>query len=158
MNTAKKFILHTNFPGHYDFSIYYRCNFALPLGSSNSVVLTAQSKVSLFRVLIVSQLRFYIECCLCNFYAVFFRMLPLMWWCMFSLQWSEIESFLSCDERSLCEEKMESRKLQQPVVLNRCTSNNDSNPFGSTFCFGLQDVIFEVMANDHIATVMLLNS
>ncbi|CDW51790.1 UPF0183 domain containing protein [Trichuris trichiura] len=117
MNTAKKFILHTNFPGHYDFSIYYRCNFALALGSSSSIVLTAQSK------------------------------------------WSEIESFLSCDEEpSLPEEKLESRKLQQPVVLNRCSSNNDSNPFGSTFCFGLQDVIFEVMANDHIATVMLLNS
>eukprot|EP00105_Crassostrea_gigas_P045727 XP_019929875.1 PREDICTED: UPF0183 protein C16orf70 homolog [Crassostrea gigas] len=33
---------------------------------------------------------------------------------------------------------------QQPVILNRSSSINTSNPFGSTFCFGVQDLIFEV--------------
>ncbi|GFS75760.1 UPF0183 protein C16orf70 homolog [Nephila pilipes] len=28
---VKKFILHTNYPGHYNFNIYFRCNFNLPI-------------------------------------------------------------------------------------------------------------------------------
>lgn len=28
---AKKFVLHTNFPGHYNFNMYHRCEFELPL-------------------------------------------------------------------------------------------------------------------------------
>lgn len=30
---AKKIILHTNFPGHYNFNIYHRCEFRLELGA-----------------------------------------------------------------------------------------------------------------------------
>ncbi|XP_018494262.1 UPF0183 protein C16orf70 homolog [Galendromus occidentalis] len=32
-HTAKKIVLHTNFPGHYDFNIYHRCNFTMVLPS-----------------------------------------------------------------------------------------------------------------------------
>ncbi|XP_022665823.1 UPF0183 protein C16orf70 homolog isoform X2 [Varroa destructor] len=32
-HTAKKIILHTNFPGHYDFNCYHRCNFTMVLPS-----------------------------------------------------------------------------------------------------------------------------
>lgn len=32
----KKFILHTNYPNHYDFSIYDRCEFQIPV-SQNSL-------------------------------------------------------------------------------------------------------------------------
>lgn len=32
----------------------------------------------------------------------------------------------------------------RPVVLHRAGSTNTSNPFGSTFCYGYQDIIFEV--------------
>lgn len=28
---VKKFILHTNYPGHYNFNIYFRCNFSLDI-------------------------------------------------------------------------------------------------------------------------------
>ncbi|RXM33553.1 UPF0183 protein C16orf70 [Acipenser ruthenus] len=28
---VKKFVLHTNFPGHYNFNIYHRCDFKIPL-------------------------------------------------------------------------------------------------------------------------------
>jgi len=31
------------------------------------------------------------------------------------------------------------------VVLNRASSTNTTNPFGSTFCYGYQDIIFEVI-------------
>jgi hypothetical protein len=30
-HTAKKFVLHTNCPGHYDFEIYNRCNFLIKM-------------------------------------------------------------------------------------------------------------------------------
>ncbi|CAB4061553.1 UPF0183 protein CG7083,UPF0183 protein C16orf70 homolog,UPF0183 protein C16orf70 [Lepeophtheirus salmonis] len=44
---------------------------------------------------------------------------------------------------------------ERPVVLNRASSTNTTNPFGSTFCYGYQDVIFEVMPNGHLASVTL---
>ena len=47
------------------------------------------------------------------------------------------------------------RPSERPVVLNRASSTNTTNPFGSTFCYGYQDVIFEVMPNQHLAAVTL---
>ena len=44
---------------------------------------------------------------------------------------------------------------ERPVVLNRSSSTNTTNPFGSTFCYGYQDIIFEVMPNFHIASVTI---
>lgn len=32
----KKFVLHTNYPGHYNFNMYHRCEFALTLPAENS--------------------------------------------------------------------------------------------------------------------------
>lgn len=43
----------------------------------------------------------------------------------------------------------------RPVVLNRASSTNTTNPFGCTFCYGIRDAIVEVMANQHIASVTL---
>lgn len=28
---VKKFVLHTNYPGHYNFNMYHRCEFQLPV-------------------------------------------------------------------------------------------------------------------------------
>jgi hypothetical protein len=42
---------------------------------------------------------------------------------------------------------------ERPVVLNRGSSENSTNPFGSTFCYGYQDMVFEVMQNQHIASI-----
>ena len=44
---------------------------------------------------------------------------------------------------------------ERPVVLNRASSTNTTNPFGSTFCYGYQDIIFEVMPNGHVASLTL---
>jgi Uncharacterised protein family (UPF0183) len=41
------------------------------------------------------------------------------------------------------------------VVLNRSSSTNTTNPFGSTFSYGYQDIIFEVMPNNYIASLTL---
>ena len=32
----------------------------------------------------------------------------------------------------------------RPIVLHRSSSTNTTNPFGSTFCYGVEDIIFEV--------------
>ena len=61
-----------------------------------------------------------------------------------------ISSFSRWDQIS---EKL--KPSDKPVVLNRASSTNTTNPFGSTFCYGYQDIIFEVMPNFHIASVTL---
>lgn len=83
---AKKFVLHTNYPGHYNFNMYLRCEFELPLDGATVV----------------------------NAYS----------------NWNEVCKKLTPSER--------------PVVLNRASSTNTTNPFGSTLCYGFQDIIFEV--------------
>jgi Uncharacterised protein family (UPF0183) len=56
-------------------------------------------------------------------------------------QWDAISEQISPSER--------------PVVLNRSSSTNTTNPFGSTFSYGYQDIIFEVMPNNYIASLTL---
>lgn len=85
-NLVKKLVLHTNYPGHYNFNMYQRCEFSVML---NSMTVTAYCR------------------------------------------WDELCKQLTPSER--------------PVVLNRASSTNTTNPFGSTFCYGYQDIIFEVI-------------
>ncbi|XP_041375935.1 UPF0183 protein C16orf70-like [Gigantopelta aegis] len=111
---VKKFILHTNYPGHYNFNMYCRCEFKLP-------VLIERAKPELIQtdddeMVITTYSR-----------------------------WRDVQMYLlKPDER--------------PVILNRSSSTNTSNPFGSTFCYGVQDMIFEVMQNEYIASVTLYKS
>lgn len=44
------------------------------------------------------------------------------------------------------------------MVLHRAGGSNTSNPFGSTFCYGYQDIIFEVMPNNYIASITFYNN
>uniref|UniRef100_A0A182VXT1 Uncharacterized protein n=1 Tax=Anopheles minimus TaxID=112268 RepID=A0A182VXT1_9DIPT len=105
---TKKIIMHTNFPGHYNFNMYHRCEFQLELAADKvtedapldaPVTITAYTK------------------------------------------WDAIASRLAPAER--------------PVVLHRVGSTNTANVFGSTFSYGYQDIIFEVMPNNYIASVTL---
>uniref|UniRef100_A0A671M5V8 UPF0183 protein C16orf70 homolog n=1 Tax=Sinocyclocheilus anshuiensis TaxID=1608454 RepID=A0A671M5V8_9TELE len=105
---VKKFVLHTNYPGHYNFNIYHRCDFKIPLIIKKDGA-DAQS-----------------EDCILTTYS----------------KWDQIQELLG-------------RPMEKPVVLHRSSSANNTNPFGSTFCFGLQRMIFEVMQNNHIASVTL---
>ncbi|XP_066249037.1 PHAF1 protein CG7083 [Euwallacea similis] len=93
---AKKFVLHTNYPGHYNFNMYLRCEFELPL---DGATIDAYSN------------------------------------------WSAVCKKLTPSER--------------PVVLNRASSTNTTNPFGSTLCYGYQDIILEVMPNHYIASLSM---
>ncbi|XP_036810359.1 UPF0183 protein C16orf70 homolog isoform X3 [Oncorhynchus mykiss] len=105
---VKKFVLHTNFPGHYNFNIYHRCDFKIPLVIKKEGA-AAQG-----------------EDCTLTTYS----------------KWDQIQELLG-------------HPMEKPVVLHRSSSANNTNPFGSTFCFGLQRMIFEVMQNNHIASVTL---
>jgi hypothetical protein len=82
---VKKLVLHTNYPGHYNFNIYMRCEFKL------------------------------------------------------SLNGADIDAYCHWDD--ICKQLTPS---ERPVVLNRASSTNTTNPFGSTLCYGYQDIIFEV--------------
>ncbi|XP_068990235.1 PHAF1 protein CG7083 isoform X3 [Neodiprion pinetum] len=111
---VKKFVLHTNYPGHYNFNMYHRCEFTLNLppetiGASDSGKLI---DVSPSPVTITAYTK-----------------------------WDRVSEQLKASAR--------------PVVLNRASSTNTTNPFGCTFCYGVRDVIVEVMANQHIASVTL---
>lgn len=105
---AKKIILHTNYPGHYNFNMYHRCEFNLQLAPDKVTEDTPlDSPVNI---------------------AAYSK-------------WDAISSRLAPAER--------------PVVLHRAGSTNTANVFGSTFCYGYQDIIFEVMPNNYIASVTL---
>ncbi|XP_014593863.1 phagosome assembly factor 1 isoform X1 [Equus przewalskii] len=103
---VKKFVLHTNYPGHYNFNIYHRCEFKIPLAIKKE---NADGQTET-----------------CTTYS----------------KWDNIQELLG-------------HPVEKPVVLHRSSSPNNTNPFGSTFCFGLQRMIFEVMQNNHIASVTL---
>lgn len=47
------------------------------------------------------------------------------------LQWNDVQEFLT-------------KPTDKPVVLNRSSHTNSSNPFGATHCYGYQNIIFEV--------------
>ncbi|XP_048484104.1 PHAF1 protein CG7083 isoform X2 [Plutella xylostella] len=108
---VKKFVLHTNYPGHYNFNMYHRCEFQLPVqpdkSDPNSLVDTVSSPVTI------------------TAYS----------------KWEAVSGAL--------------RVCERPVVLNRASSTNTTNPFGSTFCYNYQDLIFEVMSNNYIASITL---
>jgi len=107
MNThvIKKFILHTNFPCHYDFYRYIKCNFEITIENETEFnietsTLSADSK------------------------------------------WDDIQKIF--------------RPAGKPVVHTRETN---VNPFGPTLFYGYKDenIIFEVMSNNYIASVCLFS-
>lgn len=116
---CKKIILHTNYPGHYNFNMYHRCEFQLQLAADKWVdsfqcnTDNNVSNVSVRHRLIDGDNEK--QSVIVSAYS----------------KWDSISSRLAPAER--------------PVVLHRAGSTNTANPFGSTFCYGYQDIIFEVI-------------
>ncbi|KAK2722518.1 hypothetical protein QYM36_002905 [Artemia franciscana] len=108
----KKILLHTNFPGHYDFNMYHRCNFtlSLPFGEELSTGLLSSGQQLAGNLTITAVTK-----------------------------WNEIADKLKPSDK--------------PIILNRVSTPNATNPFGSTYCFGYQDIIFEVTSNGHLGSV-----
>lgn len=123
--TCKKFILHTNYPGHFNFNMYHRCEFQFQLQPERSLNDSGSTRASYGASDNISSSSSPVTI---NAYS----------------KWNEISAAMAPSER--------------PVVLHRASSTNTANPFGSTFCYGYQDIIFEVMPNNHIASVTLYST
>lgn len=98
-----KFILHSNFPCHYNFNSYFMCNFEIQLtnpDTSQNISITPETTLS-------------------------------------KLQ-----------------EKLNIKS--QPAILHRSNSTNSVNPFGPTFFYIYEDIIFEIMTNGYIASISLI--
>ena len=114
---------------------YYRCEFKIPVVIDKSSLAdgttTRSCKTHSFSIEYdtkVSQFK-------CNIFAVYIHYIICM--CLmvaawFVCQWDSIQSYLLTAEK-------------KPVVLKRAASTNTTNPFGSTFCYGVHDMIFEVI-------------
>lgn len=108
---VKKFVLHTNFPGHYNFNVYHRCDFTILFPIDK--LLSNDSSMKQLSITPYTK-------------------------------WAEVQDFLT-------------RPADKPVILNRTSSTNSSNPFGPTHCYGYQNLIFEVMRNSHISSVTIFS-
>ncbi|CAJ2646521.1 UPF0183 plant-like protein [Trifolium pratense] len=106
----KKFVLHTNYPGHADFNSYMKCNFVIycsdAVGGSFQDVNNSKQRV----------------------------ITP-------STKWEQVKEILGDCGRAAIQ-----------------TQGSASNPFGSTFVYGYQNIAFEVMKNGYIATITLFQS
>ncbi|XP_069496147.1 phagosome assembly factor 1 isoform X2 [Ambystoma mexicanum] len=120
---VKKFVLHTNYPGHYNFNIYHRCDFKIPITIKRG---TSCHNPNIHSMGDPTTESVDTQTETCTTYS----------------KWDSIQDLLG-------------HPMEKPVVLHRSSSPNNTNPFGSTFCFGLQRMIFEVMQNNHIASVTL---
>ncbi|CAN4078786.1 unnamed protein product [Withania somnifera] len=105
----KKFVLHTNYPGHADFNSYMKCNFVIDcsdfVGSYHQDVNSSKATITA------------------------------------STKWEQVKEILGDCGRAAIQ-----------------TQGSTSNPFGSTFVYGYQNLAFEVMKNGCIATVTLFQS
>ncbi|CAF2019117.1 unnamed protein product [Brassica napus] len=87
---AKKFVLHTNYPGHADFNSYIKCNFVISVGESEAEANRGGNKIT-----------------------------P-------RTNWEQVKEILGeCG----------------PAAIQ--TQGSTSNPFGSTYVYGYQNVAFE---------------
>lgn len=129
---VKKFVLHTNFPGHYDFNIYHRCEFSLPLTLSSKDIRKDQKDTSLGS---------------CRGAGGAAGDAPALTVRPYT-KWNQVQEYLSTSSSS-------SPSSRHPVILNRASTTNTTNPFGATFCYGVQDIIFEIIQNNYIASVIL---
>ncbi|KAF9591669.1 hypothetical protein IFM89_005541, partial [Coptis chinensis] len=133
----KKFVLHTNFPGHADFNSYLKCNFLI-YGSEGG---------GLFREGNASK-----HC-----------ITPSTKWEQVKVSLVEIsDTYILLAQAYLVLERQKGTNSAE--ILGDCgraaiqTQGSTSNPFGSTFVYGYQNVAFEVMKNGYIATVTLFQS
>jgi hypothetical protein len=151
-------MLHTNFPGHYDFNSYHRCAFTLRIGrivsASNNIISggsngsgknnTKNSNQNPKSPKMKKNKTMALESPAVLLNNVENVISDKNWISVnYDSHWEEVNDFAlpGCQDR-----------VERPVVLTRSSSNN---PFGSSLCYGVQDMIFEVLSNDHIASVTL---
>jgi len=155
-NRTKKVILHTNYPGHYDFNIHFRCNFQMVLEGESCFESTTQAAKTESKSVTVTPFTKWEEISDLVLEPSFSPGSVDLW---YTTPVTSPSSPPQSKPRADSSPGTSSAVVQhQPVVLNRAGSNNATNPFGSTFCYGYQDLIFEVMANNYIASLTIFDS
>eukprot|EP00039_Didymoeca_costata_P005757 m.84350 g.84350 ORF g.84350 m.84350 type:complete len:435 (+) comp12961_c0_seq1:425-1729(+) len=160
---ASKFILHSNHPGHFDFDRYFRCNFKINLArkrtskdlSMQSSVITQQpgpSKRATSEDMDMIDLESDKDD---DDFQDARPTLPRKaapprkgksrdnMMIKPTTHWLRVEQFLSTSS-------------PPHVAFNREPTTNATNPYGATRLFYFRHFIFEVMANDSIATVTII--
>ena len=116
---VKKFILHTNYPNHYDFSIYERCEFRIPVGAG-----ALKPDFEMGELIINPRQGSF------NVFQIASKLLKLVNNIFFRTSWSDIAD-------RLCE------PVSRPVNLRRTSSANNTNPWGSTVIFELLSLFYK---------------
>ncbi|VDO85239.1 unnamed protein product [Heligmosomoides polygyrus] len=119
-----KIVLHTNMPGHYDFTIYARCEFRVTFDGNEQTTITTSSKLrssleELISTSVPDEMMREANTSPCQQSPIFNDICGV-----FSEAGGEYEE-------------------PQPVVVSRNTQE-DRNPFGSTFCYGTDQIVVEV--------------
>lgn len=102
-NRVTKFILHSNFPCHYNFNSYFMCNFEIQATNPDT-----------------------------------------------------FQSYVVTPASTLQKLQEKLNIKSQPAILHRSNSTNSVNPFGPTFFYLYEDIIFEIMTNGYIASITLI--
>jgi len=102
-NRVTKFILHSNFPCHYNFNSYFMCNFEIQATNPDT-----------------------------------------------------FQSYVATPASTLQKLQEKLNIKSQPAILHRSNSTNSVNPFGPTFFYHYEDIIFEIMTNGYIASITLI--
>eukprot|EP00051_Salpingoeca_urceolata_P010587 m.129899 g.129899 ORF g.129899 m.129899 type:complete len:444 (+) comp16770_c0_seq2:119-1450(+) len=165
-HVVKKFVFHSNLPGHYDFGCYYRCNYRItlprvsydseqagqqlggaPAGVWVESVVSQQPEPTSLSATPSADLQS-IDLDLegdddaAAPPATADGVPPGVFVVTPATKWDDVQHHLG----SSC---------GKPVVFHRAESANTVDPFGATLFFSHNDLIFEVMHNQHIATVTL---
>lgn len=113
-----RIVLHSNFPGHQDFSLYQRCPFTLDIQCCCHHVVERKSrlKAMIHQILTVTPIT----------------------------KWTDISQHVLCGD------------AQHVAVLQRQAATNDPSAFPSSDIYVFDQLVFEVMDNQHIATVTVL--
>jgi len=143
---VKKFVLHTNFPGHYDFNIYHRCEFSLPISSACSVSKKGPKEGT--KEMTKNFANLGITENMASSSGTTSATSPPALTVTPYTKWNQVQEYL-------CSTSSSTSSSRQPVILNRASTTNTTNPFGATFCYGVQDIIFEIIQNNYIASVIL---
>jgi len=155
---AKKFVLHTNFPGHADFNVYHKCQFRLEVPTLRELSRTpevSQPQETVGDLLgypefapakkVIKKKKSFNEKVIISpdmqwedvkrELGVYASLVPFFCFFLFNTFFTSY-----------------SRNTISPLVLGQASN---LNPFGSTLAYGHGNCVFEVMKNGHLASVTL---
>lgn len=156
-----KFVLHTNVPGHFDFGIYNRCEFHIRAKEhdwAGQQQQQQQNGIGGRMVEIRTESKF-------EEFRAIFKLPPLQGANAKDAEEEEDNEEEEGEDQAEAEQQSSAvndaasasaASYSGPVVLNKCCSEGE-NPFGSTFCYGTDQLIFEVLDNGHIASVVVFD-